>query len=182
MNPLSIISNRLRHISLVLFFTLFCLGYTPFASHAQNNDQQSREVSIEVRAMVRGSIELTTMRNMDFGKVQPGQETIDINPTQDAEAGKMIASGRPNAKIRVQYQRTWQLRSNRNDEPLTFYYRVAGNQIDEQETAELLETDNRDLNLNEEGDFYFWIGGKANISNAKPGNYEGEFTIEIEYI
>jgi hypothetical protein len=182
MNPVLSTLYKIKQRSLLRFFLILILGYTPLTLIAQNNGQQSHDVSIEVNAMIRGSIELTTMRNMDFGKVQPGQETIDINPVQDVEAGKMVASGRGNAKIRVQYQRTWQLRSNRSDEPLTFNYRIAGSEEDNQETAELLETDNRDLNLNEEGVFYFWIGGRADITNAQPGNYEGEFTIEIEYI
>lgn len=168
-------------LSIVLLI-IFWLGYVPVNVNAQSTGQQKSDVSINVNATVTGSIELTTIRNMNFGQVVPRQQTIDISPTQDPEAGKMVASGIPNARIRVRYIREWNLVSSRSEVPLTFNYRIAGNQVDNQETAELLETDNRDLNFNSDGEYYFWIGGNANIANVQPGNYEGEFTIEIEYI
>lgn len=182
MKPIFNVLYAIKKISPLLLITIFFLGYIPLSSVAQNNDQQSRSVNISVNATVIGSIELTTIRNMQFGRVQPGQQIVDISPTQDAEAGKMVASGIPNSKIRISYNSEWELTNTQSSEPITFNYRVAGSETDDQDTAELLEIENRDLNFNSDGNYYFWIGGSTNISNVQPGNYEGEFTIEIEYI
>lgn len=166
-----------KSILLLLF-----IGFIPFHSIAQNGESKSSSVSINVNARVIESINMTTIRDMRFGKVQPGQEEIDISPLNNSNAGKMVATGRAEARISVSFIREWQLTNDRGGTPLTFFYRVSGNTVDEQSTAELLETDNRNLQFNSEGEFYFWIGGHVDITNASPGNYEGQFTIEIEYI
>lgn len=164
------------------FLPVFFLIITFVLTTSTQAISQSNSVSVEVSAQVLDSIELTTLRNMTFENIQPSQNEINISPIQDANAGKMVASGIPNTRIRIQFMREWQLTNSRGGTPLTFYYQVAGNEIDEQSTAELLQTDNRNLEFNNEGEFYFWIGGSVDISEADPGNYEGEFTIEIEYI
>jgi hypothetical protein len=63
-----------------------------------------------------------------------------------------------------------------------FKYQIAGSTIDYQITSEILRNDNRNVRFNTEGRFYLWIGGTVDVSLAKPGAYQGEFTIEIEYI
>lgn len=160
---------------------IFTFTFLPLQLVAQNGNN-SHSVNIDVNARVIESINLTTIRDMRFGDVQPGQEEIDISPANDATAGKMVATGTPESRIRVSFLREWELVNDRGGESLTFFYRVAGNTTDDQGTAEQLQTDNRDLYFNEDGEFYFWIGGRVDITNASPGNYEGEFTIEIEYI
>lgn len=155
----------------------------PFANaRAQQSDGGRETVNITVSARIVETIELITIRNIQFGDAQPGQNQISISPTGDTRAGKMKATGRANAPIKVSYVRNWQL--SRTDGPgkLNFHYEVAGNTKDDQSTAELLQNDNRDLHFNSDGEYYFWIGGQANIQNAQPGNYQGDFTIEIEYI
>lgn len=160
---------------------IFFYGLFPFQLIAQSGNN-SHSVDINVNAQVIETINMTTIRDMRFGDVQPGQQEINISPVNDPNAGKMIASGTPEARIRVSFLQEWELSNDRGGESLTFFYRVAGNTSDDQSTAELLQTDNRDLYFNSDGEFYFWIGGRVDITNASPGNYEGEFTIEIEYI
>jgi len=144
--------------------------------------QRTNSMSVNVTATVMNDIELTTIRNMQFGAVQPGQRNLSIDPVLDPEAGKMIATGIPNSMVRVSFIREWELTNDQNNQTLTFSYQVAGNSEDNQNTAELLRTDNRGLTFNEDGEYYFWIGGSVTVTNAVPGNYEGEFTIEIEYM
>jgi type 1 fimbria pilin len=124
---------------------------------------------------------MRTMRNMRFSEVQPSQQMISIDPLSNTETGKMIAIGDVNAQIRVSYikQRTL---THPDGSTLTFTYTVAGNDEDDQSSAEILQSDNRDLTLNAEGKYFFWIGGQVNVENAKPGGYNGNFTIEVEYI
>lgn len=165
----------------LILAVVFFYGLFPFQLKAQNGND-SHSVSIDVNARVIESINVTTIRDMHFGDVQPGQKVINISPVNDPTAGKMVATGTPKTRIRVSFLQEWELTNDRGGQSLTFFYRVAGNTSDNQNTAELLQTDNRDLYFNADGEFYFWIGGRVDITNALPGNYEGEFTIEIEYI
>ena len=158
----------------------FLFVFSAPALYAQESSSDS--FSIGVSARVVKSIEMVTLRDMQFGPLQPGQQEILIDPLLDSETGKMIAVGNPNARIRVSFIRERVLSRSNGGGTLIFTYQISGNDEDDQSSAEVLQTDNRDLDLNDEGEYYFWIGGQVNIENARPGNYEGDFTIEVEYI
>ncbi len=162
---------------LIAAIAAFCVFLWNTPAHCQSSDS----INIRVAANVIKSIELVTIRNMRVDNVQPGQKEIALSPVTDSGAGKMIARGTPGAQIRVSYFEEWQLNNGRSSS-LTFRYRLAGNAENKQNTAELLLPDNRGLRFNKDGEFFFWVGGRVNIENAQPGTYEGEFTIEIEYI
>lgn len=161
-------------------YTAFIISFLflPFSALGQTKS----DFSIGVSARVVESIEMITERNMQFGEVQPGQQQISIDPISAFETGKMVAVGIPNARIRVSFVRERQLTNIQNGNTLIFTYEIAGNDRDDQSSAELLQADNRNLDLNSEGKYYFWIGGRVNIENAQPGSYNGDFTIEVEYI
>jgi len=169
-------------ILFVMFIAFAGLPAHSASAQSQQGDGSSSSVSINVSARVISSIDLITLRNIRFQEVQPGQKQITINPVNDANAGKMKASGRAEAPIKVSYFKQWQLTRTDGPGKLTFFYQVSGSTEDDQSTSELLKNDNRDLHFNNDGDFYFWIGGHVDITEAQPGNYEGDFTIEIEYI
>lgn len=119
---------------------------------------------------------------MTFPSLQPGQREIYVNPVNSLNAGYMIAVGTPDAEFRLNYLPKRELTQINGTETLTFTYEISGNTEENQATSELLELDNRNIRFNSEGQFYKWLGGRVNIENAAPGNYEGDFTIEIDYI
>jgi type 1 fimbria pilin len=157
---------------------MLCTG---IYAQAYGQDDNTSRISIQATANVVKSIEMQTMRNMQLNEVQPSQQTISIDPMSDTETGKMKAIGDANGRIRISFikQRTL---THPDGSTLTFTYTVAGNDEDDQPSAEVLKSDNRDLTLNADGEYYFWIGGEVNVENAKPGGYNGNFTIEVEYI
>jgi hypothetical protein len=57
-----------------------------------------------------------------------------------------------------------------------------GYSSDNQGASEPIDAAARTLKINSSGQYYFWLGGLIDISQARPGKYEGEFTLEIEYI
>ena len=146
--------------------------------------QQASSVSaqVNVSANVIQSIELITVNSMTFGNSQPGQVEINVNPVNDVNAGFMIALGTPDAEFRLDYFQERQLSQIEGNGFLTFEYILSGNDIEDQSSSELLQTDNRSIRFNSEGRYYIWVGGRVNLENANPGNYEGDFTIEIDYI
>ena len=119
---------------------------------------------------------------MRLGNMQPGQLEIYVNPVNSLNAGYMIAVGMPETEFRLNYLSERVLSQTNGNATLTFTYVLSGNSIENQSTSELLEGGNRNIRFNEEGRYYIWVGGRLNLENAQPGNYEGDFTIEIDYI
>lgn len=173
---------KLKTLIYIAFILPVFIGLVVTDSYAQQATGSGDRFSIGVSARVVNTIEIVTIRDMQFGPVQPGQQQISIDPLQDSETGKMIAIGIPGSSIKVSFVRERTLTRVDGSSTLTFTYEIAGNDQDDQSSAELLQSENRNLDLNEEGEYYFWIGGQVNIEDAKPGQYNGDFTIEVEYI
>jgi len=162
---------------LLLFIFNLCIACSSYAQSSADT-----RVNVTISAEVVNSIELITVRTIQFDRSSGREESIVINPVNSGQAGKMIAQGAPGAAFRITFLRERDL-VNRNDgEVLFFRYVVSGNSEDDQGTSELLEDDNRALRFNESGQYYIWVGGEVSLQNASPGSYEGEFTLEIEYI
>jgi hypothetical protein len=149
---------------------------------AQSNDNAEINVSATVIGSTQNSIELITVNTIQFGNTQPEDGQIYINPITSLNAGFMIANGNPEAEFRLNYLPDRILTQINGNGSLIFNYQISGNSEDDQATSELLDLENRNLRFNEEGQFFIWVGGLIDLSNAAPGNYEGDFTIEIDYI
>jgi 3-dehydroquinate dehydratase len=165
----------------------FCALATipPGKVFAQQGNASGQQISITASATVVGApIELVTIAEMSLIQASQLQEEdqVYINPVFDPEAGIMKALGQPNASIRVSYISEREVFRREGPGSLTFHYEVSGLGMDSQRESELLDGLERELRFNESGEFYFWIGGRVDLGNALSGSYEGEFTIEIEYI
>ncbi len=170
---------KINHLLLLLIVSWGFLITQPVSAYAQNSNS---EISINVSAEVISTIEMITIRSMNLSGAEAENDRIQINPRNSINAGKMIAIGTPNTDIRISFLEQRELTRQRGTENLLFNYQVAGNTKDDQSTAEILDNENRNFEFNEQGRFYLWIGGNVDISTANPGNYQGEFTLEIEYI
>jgi hypothetical protein len=173
----------LRITIYMVFATIFVLH--PAIMFAQEAGQSGSSVSITASARVVGDIELITISDMGLLEAILLQESneILINPVFDPEAGIMKARGTPDAPVRVSYLAEREVTRMEGPGTLMFYYMVSGYPGDNQRESELLDPAiERELRFDENGEFYFWIGGRVSLENALPGSYQGEFTIEIEYI
>ncbi len=165
---------------------LLLLMLHPVLLLGQNQNQNNgTSISISASATVLpGNINLETIVDMgivDAQRVQEGN-LLFINPVFDAQAGVMRASGNPGAQIRVSYIPEMVIARREGEGSITFVYQISGFEGDNQRESELLDQIERELRFNEDGVFYFYIGGTVDLSNALPGNYDGEFTMEIEYM
>lgn len=165
---------------LIFFFIFFIYGIEGNAQQTEN--PFNGYISINVKTNVQATIQMVTIRNINFGKVQPGQKQIIISPINSPEAAAMKAFGIPNADIKITYLPIRELNRHGGNEVLRFYYSLSGNTENEQETSQLIDFNNQNTQFNGIGEYYFWIGGRVNIADAKPGQYEGDFTIEVEYL
>lgn len=162
-------------------FTIL-LSLVALCSYAQAQQNRSKSVSINISATVSSSIELITIQTLDLQNADTQNNTLEINPILSSNAGNMVARGNPGSEFRLNYLEVRELTNIEGTGVLFFEYRIAGNNIDEQNTAELLQPESRELQFNEDGQFYIWVGGRIDLTNAEPGSYEGDFSIEIEYI
>lgn len=172
----NLIKVSLKTVLLTIQFSLFAL-----CSYAQEQDK-SKSVSINISATVQSTIELITIQTLDFQNTDRQDNIVQINPITSSRAGNMIARGNPGSEFRLNYLETRQLTNIEGTGIIFFEYRVSGNSIDEQNTAELLDQETRELRFNSDGEFFIWVGGQVDLTDAEPGSYEGDFTIEIEYI
>ncbi len=171
------------HILFVFFALMMFLHPALLMSQHQNNNGTA--ISISASATVLPSdITFETISDMGIIDAQRRQEgdEIYINPVFDAQAGIMRARGNPGAQIRVSYIEEMEVGRREGPGSIFFTYEVSGYPGDNQRESELLTLIEHELQFNEEGVFYFYIGGRVDLSEALPGNYDGEFTVEIEYI
>jgi len=162
-----------------ILFALFTLTALPVLI-AQ--DQSS--VSIKASAIVveQAEIELITIKDLELDESMALDGKIYINAKYHPKTGVMMVKGRPNANIRITFIPKMLLVNRFGKGDLQFYYEVYGYPDDNQSASEPLDAVDRMLRFSEQGNFYLWVGGHIDISNAWPGNYEGEFTLEIEYL
>jgi hypothetical protein len=165
---------------------VFCgILIAPKAGFSQDPQALLRSVSITATATVVGNaVELLTISEMSLVQASQlqQQDEVHINPVFDPEAGIMKAIGQPNAQIRVSYISEREIFRREGPGSLVFHYEVSGFGRNSQRESELLNDLEREVRFNEQGEFYFWIGGRVNLESALSGSYDGEFTIEIEYI
>ncbi len=169
-----------RVISALLVLLLTYVG----SAGGQNNNtpfSSSSSVSANVE-VIHLELELLTIRGVRLDKVQPSEGEVYVNPITNSNAGLMKAEGSPEAAIRITFQRQMNLVHESGTSSLTFFYEIAGNNRENQSSAELITNSSRGFELNEDGEFFIWIGGRVDITTAISGNYEGEFTVEVEYI
>lgn len=174
-------SRPLLFMKNFLLSALFIFVGTQVA-FSQTSNEAGITANINVSAEVIQSIELITVNTISFGSAQPGQVEIYVNPLADLNSGYMIAVGTPNTDFRLNYLSERELTQIDGDGRLTFTYEISANMEEDQASSEVLEDDNRTLRFNASGRYYIWVGGRVNIENAQPGNYQGDFSIEIDYI
>jgi hypothetical protein len=146
--------------------------------------QHESSVSIKVAATVveKVDIELVTMKDMDIDIGMAKDGKIIISAQRDAMAAKIMVKGKSTASFRVTFIPIAEVTNSNGSGSLELRYELYGYNTDNQSASEPIDAAARALQFNEEGKYYLWIGGYIDISKAQPGSYDGEFTLQIEYI
>jgi hypothetical protein len=146
------------------------------------NGNQGTSVLISVSATLESEVRIETINNINFGTVSASTTEIYINPRSDANAGLMRIVGSPNNLITVSYIERQELTRVGGGSSLFFEYEVSAAAQDDQLTSEQLTLESRQIRLSNNGEYYFWIGGRLNLEGITFGLFEGEFTLEIDNI
>lgn len=161
------------------FVALFIVSIlTVVPASAQSRDA----IAISIGLQIDSSIEIETISNINIGRVRPGDEVITIDPRVDPGAGLLRLSGRAGGVVRISYVQRRELIRVGGGGAIQFEYQMSGNFRDEQSASQLIVTENSDLILSEQGEYFLWIGGTLSLQGIVFGQYEGEFTIEVDYL
>ncbi|MCW9706299.1 hypothetical protein [Fodinibius salsisoli] len=150
----------------------------PGGTHAQ---AEKGSVHIRSTAVVVGDIELETVKDLAFQQNTITDSTVYIDPVHDYRAGELKAYGVAGATFRVTFLKDMTLYHASTPDSLQVSYEVTGYPENEQQVSKPLDALGHELRLNEEGEFYFWVGGTVQIGKVSDGKYNGAFTLEVEY-
>ncbi len=146
--------------------------------------QRTTSISIKAQATVidKAEIELITIKYLDIDAGMAVNGIINVSAKRDGQAGVMMVKGRPEANFRISFTPVVEIQNSAGKGSLSLKYEMCGYSSDNQGASEPIDAAARTLKINSDGLYYFWLGGLIDISKARPGKYEGEFTLEIEYI
>ena len=168
----------MKHYSYILIISLL------FPANNLLAQKNATSVSIKAKAEVieKAEIELVTIKDMDIDANMAIDGKIHISAKQDANAGVLMVKGKAEAYIHVTFIPDVIIYNSTGKGELSLHYEVNGYPGDNQGASEPIDAAERKLQISSESKYYFWLGGYIDISKAQPGKYDGEFTLEIEYI
>lgn len=168
---------------------LLLLGM-PFAAHAQLDGPNTAEIAVTGKVIpARSTQQLTfeTLSDVNFIQLNEDDTEISVDPIRDASAGDsgpghIVAKGQPGALFRLTFTRTVVLRNTTDNTTVTVQYLMSAHPTDEQRNSTYVLESSPQFRLNEQGEYHFWLGGRLSLQGVTDGEYEGEFTMDVEYI
>jgi hypothetical protein len=169
-------------ITLKSQFTYIVLFLLVFLNNPTLSGQNSISIRASATVVEATGIELITLKDINIDEASAQNGSLEISPLTSERAGKMLVKGKSNSSIRLSYLNQLALVNTSGDGTIVFQYVVSGNRTDNQNASQPLDQIERIVQFNERGEYYLWLGGTVDLTNATPGSYDGEFTIQIEYI
>ncbi len=161
---------NIKIVILILSLTSIILG------------QENRSsISLNIEATIADQIEVITISDIDAGIVLPGQDEKDISPLTDAGAGILKLQGQPQSSIQISYSKQITMTNVLSNQPLLMNYKLSGSAENDQSASEYLQTNPANVYLNAEGVYYIWVGCRFSLLDLVPGQYDGDFNIEVDY-
>lgn len=139
------------------------------------------DVNVNIAAEVVDYLEMITISDIDVGTVIPSDDILRLDPRNDQGAGIIKVQGRANASIQVNFSSQVEMVNVATNSTLTVTYSVSGNGDNNQSESELFTTNPANVQLNNNGDYYVWIGCEFSLLEIVAGQYDGDFVIEIDY-
>ncbi len=149
---------------------------------AQDTDSwRSASVQVNVDAVViESTIKIEMLSYLDVGEVQPSQRSVYVDPSVDQGAALVKMTGRPRASVQITYTEYMEM-ANPMNSSLMVEYLVNGNGWNNQVTSTVLHRNPVSIQLNNNGEYFLWIGCRFALEDVTTGQYDGEFVLEVEY-
>jgi hypothetical protein len=135
-------------------------------------------------AAVVDNLQLITIRDINLIAPTISGDIIFVSPTESPHAGQFRIFGSNQSTVRVTYLVNETIEEvSGNGGYIQVDYTLSGYAEDIQFQSILFD-DNGEFNIqmNETGEYFLWVGARVVVSQATAGEYISEFTIELEYI
>ncbi len=168
---------------ILLFTFILSIGLT-WKGVAQNNDLiRKANLTVRASAIVNDNLRMLTIRNIDLIAPAVEEDRILVSPLTSPYAGLFKIIGNPRARIRITFlQRETLVETNDEIGKVQAEYNLSAAFEDLQNQSTLLDVGEVNVNLSEKGILFVWLGADLDLSDAVPGIYQSEFTVELEYI
>ncbi|MBT4033717.1 MAG: hypothetical protein HOB84_11150 [Candidatus Marinimicrobia bacterium] len=143
--------------------------------------QEKSAIELHISANVLDQIEVITISDIDAGIVLPGQEEKVISPITDGGAGVLRLEGQANSSIQVSYSIQVTMTNLDTNQPLLMNYMLSGSPENNQSASILFTTNPENVVLNSAGVYYMWVGCRFSLVGLVPGQYDGDFIVEVDY-
>jgi len=172
--------KKTLYIARPFIFTLLHVLLLIYSATAQKSELE--KAHIEVSAEVMANIDLLTIRNLVFPDSYEDDDETFVSPILSENAGMMKVKGIPNARIRINHLSKVKLVSEDGKGFIFVEYIISGFSNDNQNASAIIDAVDAELSLNDDGEFFFWIGARIDFSQTITGQFLGQFTIELEYM
>lgn len=160
------------------------------AAMAQLNGPGFAEIAITGKVIPARStqqLSFETLSDVHFIQMNEDDTEISVDPIRDASTGDsgpghIVAKGQPGAVFRLNFSRQVTLRNTSDNTTVTVQYLMSHSPTDEQRNSTYVLETSPQFRLNAQGEYHFWLGGRLSLQGVTDGDYEGEFTMEVEYI
>lgn len=150
-------------------------------SFGQNSTTDQTNVSVSISATVMDQIQMITLSDIDVGTVIPSEGILRLDPRQDQGAGLVKVLGRKNSSVQITYSNQVEMSNIASNTTLLVNYSLGGYRENDQTASEVYTTNPVAVNLNGEGEYFLWIGCSFSLKDLVPGQYDGDFVLEVDY-
>jgi len=149
---------------------------------AQDIPESKVSSTMFVSVTISSSLELITLRDINIGTVMPSQIQVIVDPINDQGAGLIKVSGAPFTNLKLDFSQQVEMVNSITSGILLVKYSLSGSPTNEQNSSFQITEIPSNISLSDKGEYFLWVGCSFNLSNIEPGNYDGDFGIEVDYI
>lgn len=188
MNYLAIDIKKTRRM-ILLVCTIIGMSDSLFAQQTTGPEKTSSiNVTGKVVSVLDGqAILIEAISDPSFQQENIDDTQVVVDPiTDDAGgmggAGYLVAKGEPNRVFQVTIPDVITLINAETNNTFDVQVNVSHNSSTEQSSSDYVRDNLSEFILNDEGEYYFWLGGIINVADVEEGAYEGSFMLELENI
>jgi hypothetical protein len=173
-------SKQFTYFTSPVRLVLLLLLVTAGRMHAQHPSAMAT-ITVSATVMDVNTVELVTVRNMTISPEDVNDRwVLYISPLTSSNSAMLKASGQPGTTARLVFCRSETLYGN--GDPLTVQYEMAGHTERIQAAATLCESNPFHFTFGTKGTYYLWMGAQIDLGKNPGTRYNGQITIEIEYL
>ena len=168
-----------KTLALLLTLTLGCFtAFLPTAVQAQTAEASG----LATAEVYNTTLQVRHRSDLAFGAVVAGSNAQNvtkdpINGGQDVASFRVMGSSTANVLLTI----TTNDLADDQGNTLPYTPSVTGAQFDDQGASQAISL-NDEVNLNQDGDYFVWIGGTITVgADQAPGAYESTITVGAEY-